>query len=208
MASCQGNNIFFHSTQQIPYPAHMKVFFQLTRYPSSIPNHASCAAFGSSKEKGHHQMLMSHYSVNNNYRKNYRAFDINTFCFCCSNTSRAPLRDGFSKKEVTREVPHSNKNQLNPIHSFSSHSFKKIFTQGCSKIVYASIPGGIFVLHCSTKQKFFGATWLGLQSGKFKNIETLDFFPQCLSLLLFYLRPKNTLAAAGSLQNLVLLVSV
>ena len=25
--------------------------------------------------------------------------------------------------------------------------------------------------------RFFGATWLGLQSGKFKNIETLDFFP-------------------------------
>ena len=29
---------------------------------------------------------------------------------------------------------------------------------------------------CSTMQKFFGATWLGLQSRKFKNIETLDFF--------------------------------
>ena len=41
------------------------------------------------------------------------------------------LRAGFSKKEVTERetfVPHSNKNQSNPILSFSSHSFKKIFT--------------------------------------------------------------------------------
>ena len=105
------------------------------------------------------------------------------------------LRDGYSQKEVTREVPHSNKNQLNPIHSFSSNSFKKIFTQGCSKIEYASIPGRIFVLHCSTKQKFFGATWLGLQSGKFKNIETLDFFPQWYpikrSVKLFFTQGMN-----------------
>ena len=86
----------------------------------------------------------------------------------------------FRKKRLRERqisVPHSNKIHINQIYSFSSYFFKQIFAQGSSYIVSASSPGGIFVLQCSTEQENFGASWLGLQSGKFKNLEALSSFP-------------------------------
>ena len=37
------------------------------------------------------------------------------------------LQPELLKREVTRFVPHSNKNQFNPIYSISSHLLKQIF---------------------------------------------------------------------------------
>ena len=85
------------------------------------------------------------------------------FIVVCHN----PLRTECWKREVTRFVPHSNKKQLNPIYSISTHFCKQIFTWKPSQPYPASSWIWIFVLHCSTKELNFGAIWLGFKSGKY-----------------------------------------
>ena len=81
------------------------------------------------------------------------------------------------KKRGYEIVSHSNKNQINPINSFSSHLLKQMFAWGSSYILFASTKVDFFGLHCSTKEYNFGAIWLGFRSGKFENLETVNVSP-------------------------------
>ena len=51
---------------------------------------------------------------------------------CLGDSLALALRTEFLKREVTRFVPHSKKNQFNPIYSISSHLLKQIFAWGFS----------------------------------------------------------------------------